>query len=181
MLCALSQLRFTENRSSVNAAVARRTFLHLRHIPPKMSAKLSTIELLSLDSARLQKRLNSGQLTSIELVQACLAQIDKHDQRGAKLNAMVSVVAEQALIERSAQLDRERAAGRVRSPFNGIPILVKDAIATGPSFELATTLVSFALKHSIAPKSATIVTKLEEMGAIILGRTNLNEFCNFQG
>ncbi|KAH0591777.1 hypothetical protein MHUMG1_10476 [Metarhizium humberi] len=87
---------------------------------------------------------------------------------------MISIVPNHILMERSAQLDRERTEGRVRSPFHGIPILVKDAIATAPSLELATTLGSLAFKNSIAPKSASIVTKLEEMGAIVLGKTNLN-------
>ncbi|RWA05000.1 hypothetical protein EKO27_g10101 [Xylaria grammica] len=125
-----------------------------------MAPKLSTAELLSLDSAGLQKKLDAGLLTSVELVQACLAQVDKHDQRGAKLNAMISVAPHRLLMERSAQLDRERTAGRVRSPFHGIPVLVKDAIATSPSLELATTLGSLALRDSIAPKSANIVAKV---------------------
>jgi amidase len=146
-----------------------------------MAARLSTLELLSLDSAALQRKLDAGLLTSVELVQACLAQIDRHDQRGAKLNAMISIVPKHILMDRSAQLDRERAAGKIRSPFHGIPIVVKDAIATGPSMEVATTLGSLALKNSIAPKSANIIAKLEEMGAIVLGKTNLNEFCNFKG
>ncbi|KAI0505485.1 amidase signature enzyme [Xylaria bambusicola] len=146
-----------------------------------MAPNLSTAELLSLDSAALQRKLDAGVLTSVELVQACLAQIDKHDQQGAKLNAMISITPHHLLMERSAQLDRERTAGLVRSPFHGIPILVKDAIATSPSLELATTLGSLALKDSIAPKSASIVAKLEKMGAIVLGKTNLNELCNFKG
>ncbi|KAL6810507.1 amidase signature enzyme [Trichoderma camerunense] len=145
-----------------------------------MTARLSTTELLSLDSAGLQKRFEAGLLTSVELVQACLAQISKHDQQGTKLNAMISIVPDRILMERSAQLDRERAAGLIRSPFHGIPILIKDAIATRPSLELATTLGSLALKDSIMPKNAGIVDKLEEMGVIVLGKTNLNEFCNFK-
>ncbi|KAJ8125494.1 hypothetical protein O1611_g8145 [Lasiodiplodia mahajangana] len=136
-----------------------------------MAPKFSTTELLSLDAAGLQRKLDAGLLTSVELVQACLAQIDKHD---AKLNAMISTVPHNILMERSAQLDRERTAGRVRSPFHGIPILVKDAIATSPSLKLATTLGSLALKSSIVPNSASIVARLEEMGAIVLGKTNLN-------
>jgi amidase len=90
-----------------------------------MAIKISAMDLLTLDSAGFQKRLDAGLLTSVELVQACLAQIDKHDQRGAKLNAMISIVPHQLLMERSAQLDRERAAGRVRSVFHGIPVLIK--------------------------------------------------------
>ncbi|KAF2105230.1 amidase signature domain-containing protein [Lophiotrema nucula] len=124
---------------------------------------------------------------------ACLSQIDRHDQRGANLNAMISIVPKRLLIERSTQLDREQSAGRVRSPFHGVPILVKvcdvttqcgrrvdfaqDAIAARSSLELTTTLGSLALKNSLVPKSATVVSKLEEMGAIVLGKTNLNDPC----
>ncbi|KAI0113611.1 amidase signature enzyme [Nemania sp. FL0031] len=146
-----------------------------------MATKLSTAELLSLDSAGLQRKLATGLLTSVELVQACLAQIDKHDKQGAELNAMISIVPRAILMERATQLDDERTKGPIRSPFHGIPILVKDAIATSPSLKLPTTLGSLALKSSIAPKSASIVAKLEEMGAIVLGKTNLNELCNFKG
>jgi amidase len=80
------------------------------------------MDLMTLDSAGFQKRLDAGLLTSVELVQACLAQIGKHDQQGAQLNAMISIV---PLMERSKQLDSERAAGRVRGLFHGIPILIK--------------------------------------------------------
>jgi amidase len=83
------------------------------------------MDLLSLDSAGFQKRLDAGLINSVQLVEACLGQIDKHDQRHAKLNAMISIVPYQLLMERSKQLDRERAAGRVRSLFHGIPILIK--------------------------------------------------------
>lgn len=83
------------------------------------------MDLLTLDSVGLQKRFEAGLLTSVALVQACLEQIDRHDQRGANLNAMISIVPHHILMERSAQLDRERAAGRVRSLFHGVPILVK--------------------------------------------------------
>jgi amidase len=90
-----------------------------------MAAKISAMDLMALDSAGFQERLDAGLLTSVELVQACLAQIDKHDQRGAQLNAMISIVPYQLLMQRSKRLDRERAAGRVRSLFHGIPILIK--------------------------------------------------------
>ncbi|OIW31693.1 amidase signature enzyme [Coniochaeta ligniaria NRRL 30616] len=113
-----------------------------------------SIESCSSDSAGLQRKLNSDLLTSVELVQACLLRIYKHDQKGAKLNAMISIVPNHVPMERSAQLDRERTAGRIKSPFHGIPILVKTPIATGPSLELATTLGSLTLKHSVAPKTA---------------------------
>ena len=89
-----------------------------------MTPKISTTELLSLDAEAMQRKLDAG-LTSVKLVQACLAQIEKHDQQGASLNAMISVVPDHALMERSAELDRERAAGHIRSPFHGLPVLIK--------------------------------------------------------
>jgi amidase len=90
-----------------------------------MVARISTMDLLTLDSVGLQKRLEAGLLTSVELVQACLEQIDSHDQRGASLHAMISIVPRHILMDRSAHLDNERASGRVRSLFHGIPILIK--------------------------------------------------------
>lgn len=96
------------------------------HIPTiEMAARLSHVELLSLDSRGLQKKLEAGLITSVELVQACLSQIHRHEQRGAKLNAMISIVPTHHLLERSAYLDSERKAGCVRSDFHGIPILIK--------------------------------------------------------
>ncbi|KAL7914399.1 hypothetical protein GGI35DRAFT_440078 [Trichoderma velutinum] len=91
----------------------------------RMVARLSTTELLSLGSAGLQKGFEAGLLTSVELVQACLAQISRHDHQGARLNAMISIVPNVILTEHSAQVDRERVAGLVKSPFHGIPIVVK--------------------------------------------------------
>jgi hypothetical protein len=86
---------------------------------------LTAVELLSLDSVALQERLTSGLLSSVDLVKQCLQQIENHDRRGLKLNAMVSIVPHQILISRSKELDQERVEGRVRGPLHGIPLLVK--------------------------------------------------------
>lgn len=86
---------------------------------------LTAIELLTLDSVALQERLTAGLLSSVDLVKQCLQQIENHDHRGLKLNAMISIVPQQILMTRSKQLDQERAEGRVRGPLHGIPMLVK--------------------------------------------------------
>ena len=75
-------------------------------------------------------------------------------------------------------LDRERAAGRVRGPLHGIPILLKDNIDTADRMQ--TTAGSLALEGSIAPRDAFIVSRLREAGAVILGKTNLSEWANFR-
>ncbi|PTB48318.1 hypothetical protein M431DRAFT_100241, partial [Trichoderma harzianum CBS 226.95] len=78
------------------------------------------------------------------------------------------------LIECLAQLDRERAAGLLRSPFYSILILIKDTIATRPSLELPTTLGSLALKDSTIPKNASIVNKVSNWRYYIRADANSN-------
>ena len=76
-------------------------------------------------------------------------------------------------------LDNERRRGTVRGPLHGIPILVKDNIATDDNME--TTAGSLALVHSRVPGDAVIIQRLREAGAVILGKANLGEWANFRG
>ena len=76
----------------------------------------------------------------------------------------------------AARLDAERADGHIRGPLHGIPILLKDNINTT---DMPTTAGSIALEGSIPLNEATITKKLENAGAIILGKTNLSEFANW--
>lgn len=86
---------------------------------------LSSVELLSLDAATLQTKLESGAITSAELVEQYLAQIEKHNKHGLSLNALIAITPRQLLLTRAAELDKERNEGKVRSKLHGIPILVK--------------------------------------------------------
>ncbi|KAJ2991373.1 hypothetical protein NUW58_g2540 [Xylaria curta] len=144
-------------------------------------AALTTLELLTLDSVALQERLAAGIISSVDLVKQCLRQIETHDRRGLKLNAMISIVPDQILMARSRQLDQERAEGRVRGPLHGIPLLVKDAIATRASLGVPTTLGSYAFENSFHQHNSKIIERLEEMGVIVLGKTNLNELVGSKG
>ncbi|KAI1127437.1 amidase signature domain-containing protein [Nemania abortiva] len=144
-------------------------------------AKLTAVELLTLDSVALQERLNAGKISSADLVKQCLQQIETHDHRGLKLNAMISIVPHEILMARSKHLDEERAKGRFLGPLHGIPMLVKDAIATRASLGVSTTLGSHAFKKSFHQNNSKIIDKLEEMGAIVLGKTNLNELVGSKG
>jgi len=74
-------------------------------------------------------------------------------------------------------LDRERASGGIRGPLHGIPLLLKDNIATAD--RLHTSAGSLALKDCIAPRDAFLVTRLREAGAVILGKANMTEWANF--
>ncbi|WVN90652.1 uncharacterized protein L203_105894 [Cryptococcus depauperatus CBS 7841] len=122
-------------------------------------ATLTAVELLTMDSVALQERLTAGLLSSVDLVKQCLQQIETHDRRGLKLNAMISIVPYQTLMTRSKQLDQERAEDHVRGPLHGIPMLVKDAISTRASLGVPTTLGSYAFQNSFPQSNSKVIEK----------------------
>ncbi|MBV8777681.1 MAG: amidase, partial [Alphaproteobacteria bacterium] len=119
----------------------------------------------------LQEALAAGN-TATALVQAYLARIEAYDRAGPQLNAVREVNPEALAI--AAQLDADKS--RPRRPLAGIPILVKDNIATGGA--LHTTAGSLALEAAQAKDDATVVKLLRQAGAVILGKANLTEFAN---
>ncbi|MEY2491635.1 MAG: amidase [Verrucomicrobiota bacterium] len=123
---------------------------------------------------QLQALLASGQLTSRGLVQDYI-------QRIAALNPVLHAVIElnPQAVAIAARLDNERRSGLVRGPLHGIPILVKDNIGTNDNMQ--TTAGSLALVNSKVPADATIIQRLRDAGAIILGKSNLGEWANFRG
>jgi amidase len=123
----------------------------------------------------LQALMNSGALSSRELTRGYLQRIEH-------LNPLLRAVIEtnpqaEAIAE---QLDRERRKGYgLRGPLHGIPVLVKDNIATDDLME--TTAGSLALLGSRVPSDAVFIHRLRAAGAIILGKANLGEWANFRG
>ncbi len=127
--------------------------------------------------ADLQVQMKTGQLSSVELTKAYLARIAELDKAGPKLNAVIELNPDALAI--AQQLDTERKAGKVRGPLHGIPVLLKDNIATADKME--TTAGSLALVGAKPPHDAVIVAQLRAAGAVILGKTNLSEWANFRG
>lgn len=125
----------------------------------------------------LQRRMAAGELTAHELTLAYLNRIAEIDQAGPRLNAVIELNPDALAI--AGTLDEERKAGRVRGPLHGIPVLIKDNIATADAME--TTAGSLALIGQKPRRDAHIVVRLREAGAIILGKTNLSEWANFRG
>lgn len=113
---------------------------------------------------------DAGALTSEKLTSLYLARIAAYDQAGPKLNTIITLNPK-ALAEAKA-LDAERAAGHVRGPLHGIPVLVKDNYDT---FDLATTGGSIGFKDAIPAYDAFMVKKLREAGAIIIAKANMDE------
>ncbi len=116
----------------------------------------------------------SGQLSSKDLVKGYLDRI-------RSLNPLLHSVIETNpnAISIAQHLDNERRRGQVRGPLHGIPILVKDNIATDDNMQ--TTAGSLALVNSHVPGDAVIIQRLREAGAVILGKANLGEWANFRG
>lgn len=121
----------------------------------------------------LQALMADGQLSSEQLVLAYLARIQRYDE--GRLNTVMELNPEALAIAQT--LDAERIAGNLRGPLHGIPVLLKDNIATaGP---MHTTAGNYALKDWQADRDAFLVMQLREAGAIILGKNNLSEWANY--
>jgi Asp-tRNA(Asn)/Glu-tRNA(Gln) amidotransferase A subunit family amidase len=137
--------------------------------PPQLPFSLETATV-----ADLQSRMAAGTLSSVALTKAYLARIAEVNTEGPSINA-IRLVNPHALAD-AAALDAERAAGHVRGPLHGIPVVVKDNLdAAG----LPTTAGSVALENSVPDRDSTVVARLRAAGAVILGKANLSEFANF--
>ena len=109
-----------------------------------------------------------------QLTEGYLARIARYDRNA--VNSIIELNPDALAI--ADALDRERAAGRVRGPLHGIPILIKDNIDTAD--RMRTSAGSLALAESIAARDAFIVRRLREAGVVLLGKTNLSEWANFR-
>ncbi len=114
--------------------------------------------------------IRTGRRSAVEVVKATLETIASTD---ARLHAFLTVSGERAL-DTAARVDADRARGAgLDRPLLGVPIAVKDNLCTAG---VRTTAASRVLADYVPPYSATVVTRLEEAGAIIIGKTNLDEF-----
>jgi amidase len=120
----------------------------------------------------LRDALDAGDINAAALVKAYLARVEAYDSAGPHLNAVREVNPD--ALEIAAQSDAREPAKR--RPLEGIPILIKDNIATAD--EQHTTAGSLALAGARAKHDATVVRLLRQAGAVILGKANLTEFAN---
>ena len=137
-------------------------------VPPGDSP--SDFDVAEKSVRELGAALADGTVTSADLVAAYLDRIDAYDQRGPALNAMIAINPRAA--EVAAERDAERAAGNVRGPLHGIPVVVKDNYDTA---DMPTTAGTLGLATSLPPDDSTQVRRLREAGAIVLGKTNMHE------
>lgn len=121
--------------------------------------------------ADVHRAMGNGQITARQLVQAYLKRIEAYDKKGPAINAIIEI--NPKALEDADRLDAAFKKTGLTGALHGIPILVKDAIATT---DLPTTGGSLSLKGFVPKNEAVIVHKLKAAGAIILGKTNLDEF-----
>ncbi|MFZ5391394.1 MAG: Asp-tRNA(Asn)/Glu-tRNA(Gln) amidotransferase subunit GatA [Patescibacteria group bacterium] len=123
----------------------------------------------NLSISQLSSGYSSGRFSVSEVVRWYLSRIDKVED---KVKAYLTISRDQAL-ERAEQLDKQLSSGQTLGPLFGVPFSVKDVIITKG---LRTTAASQALKDYIPPYQATVVDKIIKAGAVILGKTNCDEF-----
>ncbi|MBL8958899.1 MAG: amidase, partial [Gemmatimonadetes bacterium] len=118
----------------------------------------------------------SGELSAVRIAELYLERIAVVDRAGPTINSVL--VTNPDALAHAAHADSERAAGRVRGPLHGIPVLLKDNIDTAD--QMRTTAGSLALAESIATQDAGLVKRLRDGGAVILGKVNLSEWANIR-
>jgi len=133
-------------------------------------------ELEEATVGALAADLAAGRRTARSLAEAYLARIRELDGGAGGLHAVIEVNPDALAL--ADELDAERRAKGPRGPLHGIPVLIKDNIATAD--RMATTAGSLALLGAKAPRDAAVADRLRKAGALILGKTNLSEWANFR-
>lgn len=123
-------------------------------------------DLVFMSASELAQKIQSRQVTSLEVVDAYLAQIAKYN---SKLNAIVTLDKEGAR-QRAKEADLALVRGEIWGPLHGVPITIKDNIAVAG---MKTTSSLPALANYVPTNDAPVVERLRKAGAIIMGKTNL--------
>ncbi|MFL5583386.1 MAG: amidase, partial [Gemmatimonadaceae bacterium] len=149
----------------VRAGAARVAYCHftMRH-PPYSTAMENQIT----DITSLRQSIQTQELSPVEVVRACLERIE---ELNPKLNAFITVLADRA-VEQARAAEGEIKAGKSRGPLHGIPIAIKDFYDTAG---VRTTAAFEHFKDRVPAKDAVGVARLQDAGAIIVGKTNMHQ------
>lgn len=126
-------------------------------------------ELLGLSAVALSTAIRSGRTTAVEAAEAVLEQIERQDK---EYNCYVTVDGEDA-VKRAREIQKRIEAGELTGPLAGVPAALKDNLCTEG---LRTTCSSRMLENFVPAFSAQAVLNLEKAGAVVIGKTNMDEF-----
>ncbi len=171
---AVSRRRFLELGAGGLAFLATSGVAPSRAAAPTGASAGPSTPWVETDVRHLQRLMRRRELSSQELTQGYLNRI-------ASLNPTLHAILETNpdALRIARRRDHERRHGHVRGPLHGIPVIVKDNIATADRME--TTAGSLALLGSEVPADAALVHQLRTAGAVLLGKANLSEWANFRG
>jgi amidase len=145
--------------------------------PARNSPEVPAFELEEVTIDQLQADMKSGKHTARSLTEKYLLRIQNVDKHGPAVNSVIEINPDAFAI--AELLDRERKEKGVRGPLHGIPVLIKDNIATAD--KMMTTAGSLALVDAPKPlKDSFVAAQLRKSGAVILGKTNLSEWANIR-
>lgn len=116
--------------------------------------------VLTATATELQERLASRTLTSVQIIETYLTQIEKHHHAGAHLNALISVAPRELALQRARMLDYERRDGQVRSWLHGIPIITKDCFQMAPELGMKTTVGAYCFSRETAKENAEVIAQV---------------------
>jgi amidase len=133
-------------------------------------------ELAQVTIQELRRRLETGEVTVVRLVEMHLERIEALDRKGPGLRSIIELNPD--ALEIAERMDGESRDGHARGPLHGIPIVVKDNIDTGD--RMLTTAGSLSLAGAPARADAALVASLRKAGMVLLGKTNLSEWANFR-
>ncbi len=175
-----SRRSFMQQTLSTSAAALLAPALSAgRVVAPSAEAPVPDVKPFELDEitiSDLQDGMKSGRFTARSLVEKYTARIQEVNKSGPAVNAVIEMNPEALAI--ADALDQERKAKGPRGPLHGIPVLIKDNIATAD--RMMTTAGSLALVGSKPPKDSFVAQKLRAAGAVILGKTNPSEWANIR-
>lgn len=127
------------------------------------------MDILSYSAVELAKAIKGGEVTAVEAMQAVLDRIDEKEET---IHAYVTIDKE-AAIRKAAEVQKKIEAGEITGPLAGVPVAIKDNMCTEG---VLTTCSSKILGNFVPTFSAQVVLNLEKSGAIMIGKTNMDEF-----
>ena len=127
------------------------------------------MSLIDLTATELLRKLNSGEIASVDVTRACLERIDSQD---STIGAFLRVSRDKALVH-AERVDQKRRQGEAVGRLAGLPVAVKDVLST---VDYRTTCGSRILENFRSPYDATVISKLKQADAVLIGRANMDEF-----